>query len=60
MTKANFTNVSNKDDLEWKRTSDRRLPHISKLKYPRNDWPDLPQSLNLGLYDQSQLYKCFK
>jgi hypothetical protein len=60
MSKASFTNVSNKEDRKWKRTSDRRLPQISKLKYLCNDWPDLPQSLNLGLYDQSKLYKCFK
>ena len=60
MTKGNFTNVSNKDDLKWKRTLARRLPQISKLKYLRNDWPDLPQSLNLGLYDQSKVYKCLK
>ena len=60
MTKENFANVSNEDDLKWKMTSNGRLPQISKVKYLSNYWSDLPQILNLGLCDQSKLYKCFK
>ena len=51
MIKAKFANVSNEDDLQWKRTSDGILPQISKVKY---------LSKNLGLCDQSKLYKCVK
>ena len=60
MTKVNFPNVSNEDDLKWKTTSNGRLPQISKVKYLSNHWSDLPQILNLGLYDQRELCKCFK
>jgi hypothetical protein len=49
MTKAHFTNVPNEDDLKWKTTSNIK-----------NCWSDLRQILDLGLYDQSELYKCFK
>jgi hypothetical protein len=60
MTKENFANVSNEDDLKWKMTSNGRLSQISKVKYLSNYWSDLPQILNLGLYDQRELCKCFK
>jgi hypothetical protein len=40
MTKENYGNVSNEDDLKWKMNSKGRLPKISKLKYLHNDWPD--------------------
>jgi hypothetical protein len=60
MTKENSPTVSNEDDLKWKMTSNGRLPPISKVKYLSNYWSDLPQILNVGLYDQSKLYKCFK
>ena len=53
MTKENFANVPNEDNLKWKMTSNGRLPQISKVKYLSNYWSDLPQILNLGLYDQS-------
>jgi hypothetical protein len=58
MTKANFTNVSNEDDNQWKRTSDGRLPQIPKVKYLSNYWSDLPQIINSCLGDQCKLYKC--
>jgi hypothetical protein len=57
MTKENFANVINEDDLKWKMTSNRRLPQISKVKYLSNFWSDLPQILNLGLYDQKNFAK---
>jgi hypothetical protein len=60
MNKAHFTNVSNEDDLKWKITSNGRLPKISKVKYLSNYWSDLRQILDLGLYDQSKLYKFSK
>ena len=60
MTKENFANVSNEDDLKWKRTSNGRLPQISKVKYLSNFSLDLPQILNLGLFDQTKRYECFK
>ena len=60
MTKENFANVSNEDDFKWRMTSNGRLPKISKVKYLSNHWSDLPQILNLGLYDQRELCKCFK
>ena len=60
MTKAQFTNVSNEDELQWKRTTDGILPQISKVKYLSNYWSDLPQILNLGLCDQSKIYNCVK
>ena len=41
MTKAKFTNVTNEDDLHWKRTSDGILPQISKVKYLSKNWSDL-------------------
>ena len=73
-------NVSKEDELQWKTTSNRRLPQISKVKYlstywppmeddlkwkttsniKSNNWSDLFQILNWGLWDQSKLYKCFK
>ena len=46
--------------FQMKTTSNGRLPHISKVKYLSNYWLDLPQILNLGLYDQRELCKCFK
>ena len=60
MTKENYANVSNEDNLKWKMTSIGRLPQISKVKYLSNYWSDVPQILNLGLYDQRELCKCFK
>ena len=60
MTKSNFNNVSNEDNLQWKTTSTGRLPQISKVKYLSNYWSNLPHLLNLDLYDQSKLYKRFK
>jgi hypothetical protein len=41
-------------------TSNGILPQISKVKYLSNYWPDLRQILDLGLYDQSKLYKFLK
>ena len=61
MTKPNFPNVqnvSNEDDLQWKMTSNGRLPNIAKFEYLSNHWSDLPQILNLGLYDQTKLSYC--
>ena len=58
MTKPRFPNVQNistKDDLEWKMTSNGRLPKIAKFEYLSNHWSDLSQILNLGLYDQAKL-----
>ena len=52
-----ITKVSNKDKHIWKMTSNGILPQISKVKYLSNYWPDLRQILDLGLYDQSKLYK---
>jgi hypothetical protein len=60
MTKENFANVPNEDNLKWKMTSNGRLPQISKVKYLINYWSDLPRILNLGCYDQRELCKCFK
>ena len=60
MTKANFTNVWNEYNLQWKTTSNRRLHQISKVKYLSNYWSDLLPILKLGLCDQIKLYKCFK
>ena len=54
MTKPNFHNVQNiydEDDFKWKMTSNGRLPKIAKFKYLSNHWSDLPETLNLGLYD---------
>jgi hypothetical protein len=45
------------DDLQWKRTSNGRLPLKSKVKYLNNYWSDLPKILDLGLCDQNKLYK---
>ena len=58
MTKPNFLyvrNISNEDDLEWKMTSNGRLPKTAKFEYLSNHWSDLSQILNLGLYDQANL-----
>ena len=60
MTKANIANISNEDDLQYKTTPYGRLPQISKVKYLSNYWVDLFQILNLALWDQRKLYKCFK
>ena len=60
MTKENFANVPNEDNLKWKMTSNGRLPQISKVKYLINYWSDLPRILNLGCYDQRELCKCSK
>ncbi len=49
------SNISNKDDLKWKMTSNGRLPKIAKFEYLSNHWSDLSQILNLGLYDQANL-----
>ena len=57
MTKENF---ANEDDLQWKMTSNGRLPQISKVRYLSNHWSDLPQISNFGLCDQSKLCKCFQ
>jgi hypothetical protein len=43
VTKENFANVSNEDDIKWKMTSNGRLPQISKVEYLSNDWSDLPK-----------------
>ncbi len=47
-------NVSNEDNLKWKMTSNGRQPTIVKFEYLSNHWSDLPQTLNLGLYDQAK------
>ena len=60
MTKANLSNVLNEDDFKWKMTSNGRLPQLLKVEYLCNYWSDLSQILNLGFYDQSKLFKCFK
>ena len=63
MTKPSFPdvqNISNEDDIEWKMTSNGRLPKIAKFEYLSNHWSNLPQTLNLGLYDQAKLFLCFK
>ena len=57
MTEPNFPNVqnvSNDDNLKWKMTSNGRQPLIAKFEYLSNHWSDLPQTLNLGLYDQAR------
>ena len=48
------------DDIQWKMTSNGRLPQMSKVKYLNNYWPDLPQISNLGLYDQKQTLQIFQ
>jgi hypothetical protein len=48
------------DDIQWKMTSNGRLPQMLKGKYLNNYWSDLPQISNLGLCDQNKLYKYFK
>ena len=56
MTNVNFpnvTNVLNEDNLKWKMTSNGRQPKIAKFEYLSNHWSDLPQTLNLDLYDQA-------
>ena len=56
MIKPNFLNVqniSNEDDLEWKMTSNGRLPKIAKFEYLSNHWSDLSQILNLSFCDQT-------
>ena len=58
MAKPNFPtvlNVSNEDDLKLKMTSNERLPKIAKFEYLSNHWSDLPQTLNLGLYEHARL-----
>ena len=60
MTKANLSNVLNEDDFKWKMTSNGRLPQLLKVEYLCNYWSDLSQILNLGFYDQSKPFKCFK
>ena len=42
--------------IQMKTTSTGRQPQILKLKYLCNHWLDLPQILNLSLYDQTRLY----
>jgi hypothetical protein len=46
--------------FQMKMTSNGRLPQISKVKYLSNYWLDLSQILNLAVYDQRELCKCFK
>ena len=56
MTKPDFPNVQNvlnEDDPKWKMTSNRS--HPKGVEYLSNHWSDLPQTLNLGLYDQAKL-----
>ena len=59
MTKANFTNVANEEDLQWKTTSNGRLPQISKVRYLSNYWPDLPQILYLGYVTKANFANVF-
>ena len=60
MSKENFANVSNEDDLRWKMTSSGRLPQMSKVKYLSKTRSDLPQIGNVSSVDQTKLYKCSK
>ena len=58
MTKSSFPdvqNISNEDDLDWKMTSNGRLPKTAKFEYLSNHWSDLSQILNLGFCDQTKL-----
>ncbi len=58
MTKPNFPyvqNISNEDDLEWKMTSNGRLPKIANFEYLSNHWSDLSQILNISFCDQTKL-----
>ena len=48
--------ILDEDGLKWKMTSNGRLPKIAKFEYLSNHWSDLPQTLNLGLYDQAKLF----
>ena len=55
MTKPNYKNVLNEDDLQWKTTSNiknERQPQILKVKYLSNHWSDLTQILNIILCAQ--------
>ena len=61
MIKPNFPNLqnlTNEDDLKWKMTLIGRLPKIAEFEYLSSHWSDLPQILNLGLYDQAKLSSC--
>ena len=63
MTKRDFPNVQNvlnEDDPKWKMTSNRSHPKIVKFEYISNHWSDLPQTLNLCLYNQAKLSKYSK
>ena len=60
MTKGNLSNVLNEADFKWKMTSNGRLPQLLKVEYLCIYWSDLSQIFNLGFYDQSELFKCFK
>ena len=48
MTKENYANVSNEDDLKWKMTANGRLPKISKVIYLSKTRLDLPQIGNVS------------
>ena len=60
MTRAIISNVSNQDKVIWKMTSNGRLPSILKVAYLSNYRLDLYQILDLGIYDQSKHFKCFR
>jgi hypothetical protein len=48
------------DDIQWKMTSNGRLPQMSTVNYLKNYWPDLSQISNLGLCDQKQTLQIFQ
>ena len=41
-------------------TSNGKLPKKAKFKYLSNQWSDLSQILNVGLYDHAKLSLCSK
>ena len=55
----------NEDDLQWKTTSNGRWPlmeddlKIWKVEYLSSHWSDLPQILNINLWDQTKVKKGF-
>ena len=52
---SDVQNILNEDDLEWKMTSNRRLPKTAKFEYLSKHWSDLSQILNLDSCDQTKL-----
>ena len=66
MTKPNFANASNEDDLQWKTTfNGMRPPKEDDLKILKEEYFMQPligsySHLNLRLTEQTKVYKYFK